>query len=105
VYAISAWNKDVGTFDQMSLALHYHMFQMVIVANNGRYGGSSAYAPFKDPFKKQVFHLHGQPQASVAFVEIEDIAQFLERKSDARLPSDQRKYPEAPEWKSPPAGI
>ncbi len=41
VFAIPAYNKDVTTFDQMALALHYHMFQMVIVANNGLYGGSN----------------------------------------------------------------
>ena len=39
VIAIPALNKDISTFDQMALALHYHMFQMVIVANNGLYGG------------------------------------------------------------------
>ena len=42
VFAIPAFNKDVKTFDQMALALHYHMFQLVIVANNGQYGGSNA---------------------------------------------------------------
>ncbi|MHB1941561.1 MAG: hypothetical protein ACYCP0_00685 [Acidiferrobacteraceae bacterium] len=35
VFAIPALNKDVGTFDQMALALHYHMFQYVVVANSG----------------------------------------------------------------------
>jgi len=62
VFAIPALNKDVTTFDQMALALHYHMFQMVIVANNGLFGGSNAYVPYKDAFRRQLFHLHGQPQ-------------------------------------------
>jgi hypothetical protein len=35
VFAIPAFNRDVLTFDQMALALHYHMFQLVVVANNG----------------------------------------------------------------------
>ena len=47
VYVIPARNKDVPTFDKMALALHYHMFQMVIVANNGAFGGSNAYVPYK----------------------------------------------------------
>ncbi|MGE3491264.1 MAG: hypothetical protein AB7N29_14755 [Vicinamibacterales bacterium] len=93
VFAVPALNQDVGTFDQMAMALHYHMFQMVVVANNGAFGGSNAHAPYKKPYRRQVFHLHGQPQASIAFVEIEDIGGFLKR----RLPSD--------EWKSPPAGL
>src|ERR1700683_5452798 len=46
VFVIPSLNKDVHTFDQMALALHYHMFQYVIVANSGLYGGSNAYAPF-----------------------------------------------------------
>ena len=79
VFAIPAFNKDVKTFDQMTLALHYHMFQLVVVANNGKFGGSNAYWPITDSHKRQVFHLHGQPQASIAFLEIEDIADFLKR--------------------------
>jgi len=100
VFAIPALNQDVSTFDSMALALHYLMFQMVIVANNGQYGGSNAYAPYKEPFTRQVFHLHGQPQASVAFVEIDDIAAFLRRKVDARILA-----PPSGKWKYPPAGM
>ncbi|WNL46456.1 hypothetical protein RKE25_02130 [Dyella sp. BiH032] len=96
VYAIPALNRDVGTFDQMSLALHYHMFQMIIIANNGLYGGSNAYAPYKESFKRQIFHMHGQPQASVAFLEIDPVALFKLRK-DHESQSDV--------WKSPPAGV
>ena len=68
------------TFDQMALALHYHMFQLVIVANNGQYGGSNAYWPLRGEFQRQIFHLHGQPQASIAFLEIEDIEEYLARR-------------------------
>ena len=54
VYVIPALNQDVPTFDKMALALHYHMFQMVIVANNGVFGGSNAYVPYRDRFKRQL---------------------------------------------------
>jgi hypothetical protein len=106
VFAVPALNKDVNTFDQMALALHYHMYQLVIVGNNGQYGGSNAYAPYKDPHVRQVFHLHGQPQASVAFLEIDDIAAFLLRKTNAKnqsLPSTEPIL--SSPWKFPPAGI
>jgi hypothetical protein len=63
----------------MALALHYHMHQAVIVANNGEYGGSNAYAPYSDGFKRQIFHVHGQPQASIAFFEIDDVEDFKKR--------------------------
>ena len=97
VLAIPALNKDVKTFDQMALALHYHMFQLVVVANNGQYGGSNAYWPQKKDYKRQVFHTHGQPQASISFLEIDDIAAFLERHREARRKNG--------EWKHPPANM
>jgi hypothetical protein len=77
----------------MALALQYHMFQMVIVANNGSYGGSNAYAPYRESHVRQVFHVHGQAQASISFVEIPDIRRFLRRGETF-----------SQEWKHPPAG-
>ena len=97
VFAIPALNKDVKTFDQMALALHYHMFQLVVVANNGQYGGSNAYWPRSDTHIRQVFHMHGQPQASIAFLEIDDIGAFLERRDVAGANANH--------WKHPPAGL
>ena len=99
VYIIPARNRDVSTFDKMALALHYHMFQMVIVANNGAFGGSNAYIPYQDRFKRQVFHFHGQPQAAIAFLEIDPIRDFLNRVQNALGPKECRNY------KSPPAGL
>lgn len=97
VYLIPANNKDVGTFDKMASALHYHMFQMVIVANNGRFGGSSAYAPYSGGhFKRQVFHLHGQPQAAIGFVEIDEIRKYLDRTNHTKRNN---------QFKHPPAGL
>lgn len=97
ILAIPALNKDVKTFDQMALALHYHMFQLVVVANNGQYGGSNAYWPRSDAHIRQVFHTYGQPQASIAFLEIDDIGAFLERHNLSGT--------NAKEWKHPPAGL
>ena len=97
LYIICALNQDVGTFDRMSEGLHYHMFQGVIVVNNGQYGGSSFYIPFSETFHRQVLHLHGQPQVSIAFAEISPqklIDRPVDRKDD---------LPEG-EWKTPPAG-
>jgi hypothetical protein len=104
VFAIPALNQDVGTFDQMALALHYHMYQLVIVANNGTFGGSNAYVPYREPYLKQVFHLHGQPQASVAFFEIDDISAFLSRRRSGNG-SAQPKPSGTGTFKYPPAGI
>ena len=97
ILAIPAFNKDVKTFDQMALALHYHMFQLVIVANSGQYGGSNAYWPRTDSHIRQVFHTHGQPQASISFLEIDDIGAFLGRRNVSGA--------KAVDWKHPPAGL
>jgi hypothetical protein len=106
VFAITALNRDIGTFDNMALALHYHMFQMVIVANNGQFGGSSAYTPLRASYERQVFHLHGQPQASIAFLEIDDIGAFLSRESDARNSGSASGTGHSSNvWKFPPAGL
>lgn len=104
VFLIPALNKDVNTFDQMALALHYHMYQLVVVANNGQYGGSNAYMPLTEHFERQVFHLHGQPQASIAFVEIEDIAGFVSRRLSGVTPATVGSPPRRSRWKYPPAG-
>ena len=71
------------------------MFQLVVVANNARYGGSSAYRPWGKVYERQFFHLHGQPQASIAFLEIDSISDFVSRKASA----------ESSKWKFPPAGL
>ena len=101
VFAIPALNKDVKTFDQMALALHYHMFQTVIVANNGKYGGSNAYWPLQGgDHQRQIFHLHGQPQASIAFLEIDNIEDFQNRGNYTPPQGSSSKRI----WKYPPAG-
>jgi len=96
IYIICALNQDVETFDRMSGGLHYHMFQGVIVVNNGQYSGSSFYMPFRQQFHRQVFHIHGQPQVSIAFAEVSP-RKIIDRPNnrEADLPKGI--------WKTPPA--
>lgn len=101
IFIVPAFNQDVNTFDHMALALHYHMFQMVVVANNGQFGGSSAHQPKADSFRKQIFHLHGNNQATLSFLEITDIPEFLGRLNSQTLSEEVVKQI----WKHPPAGF
>ena len=71
MFIIPALNTDVGTFDNMAAALHYHMFQHVIVSNTGEFGGSTGQAPFENRHKRILFHTHGNEQASISFFEID----------------------------------
>ena len=96
LYIICALNRDVGTFDRMSEALHYHMYQGVLLVNNGQFGGSSFFMPFKKPFHRQVFHFHGQPQVAIAFAEICPEKLVNRPKANTGLPDGT--------WKTPPAG-
>ncbi|MCY3542144.1 MAG: reverse transcriptase domain-containing protein [Gammaproteobacteria bacterium] len=102
VLAIPAFNKDVNTFDQMALALHYHMFQLVIVANNGEYGGSNAYWPKRDSYERQIFHFHGQSQANIFFFEIEEVEEFTKRFDKKKITKERTR---STGWKYPPAGL
>jgi hypothetical protein len=95
VFAIPALNLDVGTFDQMAQALHYHMYQLVLIANNGAYGGSNAHVPKGEAYQRQVFHTHGQPQATISFFEIDDIEGMKQRHQLGAEKGDGWKYPPA----------
>lgn len=64
-YIVCALNKDVNTFDTMIDALHYHMFQPVVLVNSGEYGGSCAKAPYKEPYNRLIAHNHGKDQVSI----------------------------------------
>ena len=88
MFVVPALNRDVGTFDNMAAAMHYHMFQHVIIANSGEYGGSTGQAPFEDRHRRPIFHSHGNEQVSISFFEID----FDDYKQGARG------------MKTPPAG-
>lgn len=71
---ISALNKDIGTFDNMTAALQFHMHQPVMLANTGQYGGSNAQAPFKAHHERQIAHVHGNNQAIISLFEVDLLA-------------------------------
>ncbi|WP_420137531.1 RNA-directed DNA polymerase [Sphingomonas sp.] len=100
VFAIPALNQDVGTFDHMAQALHYHMYQLVLVANNGSFGGSNAHVPCGEAYQRQVFHTHGQPQATISFLEVHNVRDMKLRRSLGRLGRSANQG-----WKFPPAGF
>ena len=70
-WLVPALNKDVNVFDAMVAALHYHMFQHVVVCNNGEFGGSVTQAPFSESFRRTILHHHGNEQAAISFFELE----------------------------------
>ena len=71
MYIVAAMNRDVKTFDSMVGALRYHMYQHVIVANTGEFGGSTAQAPYDQEHHRLIAHVHGSHQVAVSLFEVD----------------------------------
>ena len=93
----SALNQDVNTFDSMVDALHYHMYQPVILVNTGEFGGSYAKAPYKEPHHRLIAHSHGNDQVSINTFEM-NMFDFRRDNVGESLRSDKNR-------KTIPAGI
>jgi hypothetical protein len=99
-FLIAAMNKDITTFDSMIDALHYHMFQHVILVNTGEFGGSAAKAPFKLPHHRTIAHTHGNEQIAITVFEIDMMSLMFDSMT---IPSLKAEY--ARIRKGKPAGI
>jgi Reverse transcriptase (RNA-dependent DNA polymerase) len=71
MFVVSAMNKDVKTFDSMVSALRYHMYQHVIIANSGQYGGSTAQAPYSEEHERMIAHVHGGKQIYICVFDVD----------------------------------
>ena len=104
MYVVSAMNKDVKTFDGMVSALRYHMYQHILIANIGEFGGSTAQAPYDKDHQRLISHSHGSNQLAISVfdVRLEDFGPELE----AARPG-VKKWKEIREriGKAPPAGL
>jgi hypothetical protein len=92
MFLVAALNQDVQTFDNMIAALHFHMYQPVVLANSGEFGGSTAQVPLPR-HERLIAHVHGNHQVAVSVFEV-DPSLF---KSTASVKASK-------ELKSPPAG-
>lgn len=92
VFLVAALNQDVQTFDNMVAALHFHMYQPVILANSGEFGGSTAQVPMPK-HERLVAHVHGNQQVAVSVFEVDP--SMFKTTAPAKV---------AKELKSPPAG-
>lgn len=92
IFLVAAMNQDVQTFDNMVAALHFHMYQPVILANSGEFGGSTAQVPMPK-HERLVAHVHGNHQVAVSVFEVDP--SMFKTTAPAKV---------AKELKSPPAG-
>jgi len=94
---IPALNRDVGSFDTMVEALHYHMYQPVILVNTGEFGGSYAMAPYKEQHKRLIAHSTGNNQVALNTFEMNMF--------DFRRDGVGQSMLSGVDIKTPPAGI
>jgi hypothetical protein len=104
MFVVVAMNKDVKTFDNMVSALRYHMYQHVLIANSGEYGGSTAQAPYDLEHKRLISHVHGSQQIAVSVfdVNVDDFGPLL---NAAQPGSAVKKSLKERIGKTPPAGL
>ncbi|MGY6185913.1 hypothetical protein ACW9YQ_14735 (plasmid) [Paraburkholderia strydomiana] len=104
MFIVSAMNKDVKTFDSMVGALRYHMYQHVLIANAGEFGGSTAQAPYETEHKRLIAHSHGAQQITVSVFDV-DMNHFGP-KLDAAKPATVGPSGKTERiGKTPPAGL
>ena len=108
MFVIAAMNKDVKTFDSMVSALRYHMYQHVLIANCGEYGGSTAQAPYDLEHKRLIAHTHGGNQLAISVfdVEMDDFGPALRAAASPAVVKKRVKKREKERiGKTPPAGL
>lgn len=102
-YLIPALNRDVNTFDNMVEALHYHMYQHVVLVNTGEFGGSYAMAPYKESYNRLIAHATGNDQVAINTFEM-NMFDFRKDGVGKSFRSKDQKGNEI-ERKAPPAGV
>jgi hypothetical protein len=104
MYVVSAMNKDVKTFDGMVAALRYHMYQHILIANIGEFGGSTAQAPYDKEHQRLISHSHGGNQLAVSVFDV--CLEHFGPELEAAKPGI-KKWKEVREriGKAPPAGL
>lgn len=90
-FVIAALNRDITTFDTLTSALQYHMYQPVILANTGQFGGSNAQAPYKERHERLITHIHGNEQAAVSVFEVDLMA--FKSTTKVNLPKEKKSAP------------
>ena len=81
---ILALNKDTETFEHMAETISRMVFCNVVVCNTGHYGGSLAYSPYKDCYRRFIYlHRGGELYTSqVVSLPVKDLINFQENNDD-----------------------
>lgn len=99
---IAANNRDVPTFDNLVESTHYDLFCHVLLVNAGAFGGSAVRAPYREPYHRRIFDIHGGDLFAVNLCEL-DLAVF--RQASAANPTQPPDAATPRPIKTRPAGF
>lgn len=94
---ISALNKDVNTFNSMVDALHFYMYQHIVLVNTGGYCGSYIIAPYQECHERLIARTTGKNQVTINAFEM-NIFDFRKDGAERGMVSNVN-------VKAPPAGV
>ena len=78
---ILAYNKDTTTFNHVAEAISRMVFCNVVICNCGYYGGSFAVTPYRDAYKRTIFHHSGKNLQTAQIIEL-PLASLIEHQKD-----------------------
>ena len=67
---ILAYNRDTTSFDHSAEALSRMLFCNVVVCNCGKFGGSLAVSPFREPYDRTIYKHFGQELPNAQLIEL-----------------------------------
>jgi hypothetical protein len=87
LFLIAGLNHDINRFDSMLKEYNYSMYQPVILANSGEFGGSGATIPYYEEHKRTFTQSHGNNQIAISIFNIDiDWIKNSETKNKVKTP-------------------
>ena len=97
---VIAYNKDVKTFKVHAESISKMLMCNVVICNNGYYGDSLSFAPFKKDFRKLIYEVSGSNIFNVQTIELPCKELYeLQRKISLASGQDDDNYSIAPGYK------
>ena len=78
---ILAYNRDTTSFDHLTEALSRMLFCNVVVCNCGKFGGSQAVSPFREPYQRTLYRHAGRNLPNAQIIEL-PLASLLAHQQD-----------------------
>lgn len=95
---IIAYNKDVNSFFFLAEAISRLVYCNVVICNTGHYGGSVAFSPYKEPYKRNILKLEGKDMFNTHIVSL-PVKSLKECQDETELDKISKL-----DFKSPPPG-